>query len=219
MLSTLSRFLNDKQKIANFLRQHRSRAADVESALEVAGHLADVLVSDSPGRKQALIADLLSRVTVTKTSLKISVKPTQLRALLSGKAAPSGGGESEPDILLEAQFSSSTGGQQATKLLIEDRSGRRSEPDPVVVKAVARARWWFEQLVTGKAQSMAEIAARDNITDNYVSNLIHLAWLPPHQIDLILEGDPTATQLAKNSMLTRNVNIIWRVPGRAHGRR
>jgi hypothetical protein len=66
---------------------------------------------------------------------------------------------------------------------------------------------------------MAEIATRENITDNYVSNLIHLAWLPPHQIGLILEGDPAATKLAKHSMLTRNVNIIWRVPGRAHGRR
>ncbi|WP_246709486.1 hypothetical protein [Bradyrhizobium sp. 6(2017)] len=26
---------------------------------------------------------------------------------------------------------------------------------------------------------MAQIAAQENITDNYVSNLIHLAWLPP----------------------------------------
>ena len=168
VLSTLSRFLNDKQKIASFVRQHRSRAADVESALEVASHLADVLVSDSPGRKQVLVADLLSRVTIEKTSLKISVRPTQLRALLSNRAAPSGGRESEPDILLEAQFNSSTVGQQATRLLIEDGGRRRSEPDPVVVKAVARAHWWFEQLVTGKARSMAEIAARDSITDNSV---------------------------------------------------
>ena len=59
---------------------------------------------------------------------------------------------------------------------------------------------------------MAEIATRENITDNYISNLIHLAWLPPHQIDLILEGDPTTTQLAKNAMLARSVDIIWREP-------
>ena len=164
-------------KIANFLRQHRSRAVDIESALEVASHLAGVLVSDSPSRKQVLVANLLARVTVAKASLKIGIRPNQLRALLSGKAAPSGGRESEPNILLEAQFNSSTVGQQATRLLIEDGGGRRSEPDPVVVKAVARAQCWFEQLVSGKAQSMAEIAARDNVTDNYVSNLIHLAWL------------------------------------------
>ena len=47
---------------------------------------------------------------------------------------------------------------------------------------------------------MAEIAVRENITDNYVSNLIHLAWLPPQQIELVLEGDPIATELAKHSM-------------------
>jgi site-specific DNA recombinase len=57
---------------------------------------------------------------------------------------------------------------------------------------------------------MAEIAARENITDNYVSNLIHLAWLPPRQIDLILEGDAKATRLAKISMLSRSVDLIWK---------
>jgi site-specific DNA recombinase len=64
---------------------------------------------------------------------------------------------------------------------------------------------------------MAQIAARENVTDNYVSNLIHLAWLSPHQVDLILEGDPEATKLVKTSMLTRNIDIIWvNLPGRVH---
>jgi hypothetical protein len=79
------------------------------------------------------------------------------------------------------------------------------------VKAVARAQGWFEQLVTAKADSMAQIAAREEITDNYVSLLIHLAWLSPQQVDLILEGDPEATSLVKNSMLTRDTDIIWEI--------
>jgi hypothetical protein len=29
-------------------------------------------------------------------------------------------------------------------------------------------------------------------------------------VDLILEGDPEATKLVKNSMLTRNIDIMWR---------
>ena len=90
---------------------------------------------------------------------------------------------------------------------------RLASPDPVVVKAVARAQGWFEQLTTGKADSMAQIAVRESITDNYVSNLIHPAWLSPHQVDLILEGDPEATELGKNLMLTRKVDIIWRESG------
>jgi site-specific DNA recombinase len=70
VLSTLSRFLNEKQKIADFLRKNRSRVADLESAFEVASHLADVLGSDSSDRKRELVTDLLSRVTIAKTSLK-----------------------------------------------------------------------------------------------------------------------------------------------------
>ena len=219
VLSTLSRFLNDKQGIANFCRKHRSRVADVESALEVASHLADVLVSDSSSRKLVLVANLLSRVVVAKTSLKISVKPTQLRALLSNNSEPPESTAREPDILLESQFVAANR-DKVSKLLIEKPGGFRSGPDPAVVKAVARAHSWFEQLVSGKTHSMAQIAARENVTDNYVSNLIHLAWLSPHQVDLIMEGDPEATKLAKDSMLNRKVDIIWREsPGRAHGRR
>ena len=56
-------------------------------------------------------------------------------------------------------------------------------PEAVVVKAIARASIWFEQLTAGKSRSIAEIAVREGITDNYVSNLIHLAWLPPDLVD------------------------------------
>ena len=156
-----------------------------------------------------LVADLLARVVVAKTSLKINVKPTQLRALLSNHLEPPESTAREPDILLEVELVAANR-DKGSKLLIEKPTSLRSGPDPAVVKAVARAHAWFDQLVSGKAQSMAQIAARENVTDNYVSNLIHLAWLSPHQVDLILEGDPEANRLAKNSMLNRSGGIIWR---------
>jgi site-specific DNA recombinase len=66
-------------------------------------------------------------------------------------------------------------------------------PDAAVVKAIARAAVWFEQLTTGKSQSMAQIAIGENITDNYVSNLIHLAWLSPGLVGRVLDGGSEAT--------------------------
>ena len=56
---------------------------------------------------------------------------------------------------------------------------------------------------------MAEIAVREGITDNYVSNLIHLAWLSPDLVSSVLEGDPKATSVARTAMLTRNSDILW----------
>jgi site-specific DNA recombinase len=209
VLVSVSSLLTDEQRISSSLSKYRYSAAEIGSAFEVAGQLAHVLATGSSSSRQALISDLVSRVTVTKTCIKIGIKLTQLRAVLSNRSEPSETRKDrEPDIILEVQFKSPSRGP-STKLLTEASGGSRSEPDPVVVKAVARARWWFEQLVTGRANSMAEIAARENITDNYVSNLIHLAWLPPRQIDLILEGDVRATRLAKISMLARRVDLIW----------
>ena len=82
-------------------------------------------------------------------------------------------------------------------------------PNAVVVKAIARASIWFEQLTAGKSRSMAEIAVREGITDNYVSNLIHLAWLSPDLVSRILEGDPEATSVARIAMLTRKSDMSW----------
>jgi hypothetical protein len=57
---------------------------------------------------------------------------------------------------------------------------------------------------------MAEIAARENITDNYISNLIHLAWLSPDLVGQVLDGEPEATALVRGAMLTRKSDVLWR---------
>jgi hypothetical protein len=84
------------------------------------------------------------------------------------------------------------------------------QPDPVVVKAIARAHQWFEDLSSGRARSMAEIALRENVTDNYVGNLIHLARLAPRTVELILDGQPEATDAARYAMVSRRIESIWK---------
>jgi hypothetical protein len=109
-------------------------------------------------------------------------------------------------IALEATIPAAPGGGSG-KLVFEDQNGKT--PDAVVVKAIARASIWFEQLTIGKSQSMAQIVIGENITDNYVSNLIHLAWLSPELVGRVLDGDPEATALARGAMLTRKSDVLW----------
>jgi len=110
-------------------------------------------------------------------------------------------------IALEVPIPATPGGGSG-KLVFEGQNARI--PDAVVVKAIARASIWFEQLATGKSRSMAEIATGENITDNYVSNLIHLAWLSPDIVDQVLEGEPAATAVARAAMLSRKSEALWR---------
>ncbi|UPT96048.1 recombinase family protein [Bradyrhizobium barranii subsp. apii] len=206
VLGRLYDFLTESAQISSFLGSGY-RVAEIRAAIGTAKQLAQVIASEHSERKMAIVSDLVSRVIVGKTSLKINLSSSQLCIALSNNASepPSPHGE-ERDISLEVPFVG-TARAGSTKFLIDDY--RRPQADSVLVKAIARARSWFEQLRTGKAQSMAQIAARENITDNYVSNLIHLAWLPPKQVQQILDGDPAATVLGRNKMRTRTVDPLW----------
>jgi site-specific DNA recombinase len=206
VLAKLQSFLTDKTQISTLLRETRCRPAEIGSGLGIATKFADSLTSAAPMVQN--IAGLLARVTVGPTSLNISIKRDRLLAMLTDTLA-----EPSPDdglgniISLEAAVPAAAGGGSG-KFVFEGQIGQA--PDAVVVKAIARASVWFEQLTTGKAQSMAEIAVRENITDNYVSNLIHLAWLSPDIVDRVLDSDPEATVLARAATLTRKSNALWK---------
>jgi hypothetical protein len=206
VLTKLQSFLSDKAKISTLLRETRCRPAEIGRGLGIASKLADSLAFAAPIAQN--VADLLARVTVSSTSLNISIKRDRLLAVLTGTIAePSQDKDQDNTISLEAAVPAARGGGSG-KLVFEDQEAKT--PDAVVVKAIARASIWFEQLTTGKSQSMAQIAIGENITDNYVSNLIHLAWLSPNLVGRVLEGDSEATALAKAAMLTRKSDAVWR---------
>jgi DNA invertase Pin-like site-specific DNA recombinase len=206
VLTKLRSFLTDKVQMSTLLRETRCRPAEIGSGLAIASKFADSLTSGAPMAQN--VADLVARVTVSSKSLNISIKQDRLLAMLTDKFMHQSRDNGQDKIIsLEATVPAAAGGGSG-KLVFEDQNAKT--PDAVVVKAIARASVWFEQLTTGKSQSMAEIAVRENITDNYVSNLIHLAWLSPDLVGRVLEGDPEATALARGAMLTRKSDVLWR---------
>lgn len=63
-----------------------------------------------------------------------------------------------------------------------------SHLDSILVKTVARARGWFEDLATGRAGSLLEIAKSEGISDRYVGHLLPLAFLAPEIVSRITLG-------------------------------
>jgi hypothetical protein len=77
----------------------------------------------------------------------------------------------------------------------------RSKCDPVLVKAIARGRAWFDELAAGRVRSLHELALRDGITRRYIRRLVGLAFLSPKLVETILQGrqadELTATYLTE----------------------
>ena len=78
-----------------------------------------------------------------------------------------------------------------------------SGPQPVLLKAVGRARRWFEQLASGRATSLAVIASQAGISVRFVGRLIRLAFLAPPLVEMIAQGRQPSGLTAE--MLTRRV--------------
>jgi hypothetical protein len=90
-----------------------------------------------------------------------------------------------------------------TKLVLQERREPSHNPkcDPALIKAIARGRLWFEELATGRARSLHELATREGITRRYIRRLVNLAFLSPPLVEAILQGRQpialTATQLTE----------------------
>ena len=71
--------------------------------------------------------------------------------------------------------------------------------DPDLIALVSDARRWMDDLIEGKAATVAEITEREQVRPGIVSRLLPLVWLAPDIAAAILEGrqpvDLTATKL------------------------
>ena len=90
-----------------------------------------------------------------------------------------------------------------TKLVLPGlaQHNQASRCDPALIKAIARGHAWFEELATGRARSLQDLAKRDGITRRYIRRLVDLAFLSPQLVDVILQGRQpivlTATRLTE----------------------
>ena len=96
------------------------------------------------------------------------------------------------------------------------KPGRFDRP---LIKAVARARRWSNQVLSGRVPSIRAIARQERIAPRYVRDLLPLAFLSPKIVEAILEErqPPDLTVIG----LTRQIDLplLWSVQERAIGLR
>jgi hypothetical protein len=81
----------------------------------------------------------------------------------------------------------------------------KQETRDAILLAVAKARAWIDHLVSGCAQSFAEIADREGRVERHIRLLAPLAFIPPRTLAAIIDGtgphDVTVTALARSRPL------------------
>ena len=97
------------------------------------------------------------------------------------------------------------------RLVLNDGESGWIDPrvDPALVKAIVRARKWFDDLSNGRVRSLAEIGRTENVSDRYVGALIPLAFLAPEIVTRILSGSQPV-ELTTAALMTRiDLPVAW----------
>jgi site-specific DNA recombinase len=171
----------------------------IRKVLGRAARLAAAL-SGSPAERVKTIQELVKQVTVEEERIIISVRRSALlrRELRSGAADE----PADSAIELTAAVAFRRRGTE-TRLMLPGlaQHNRPARCDPGLIKAIARGRAWFEELATGRARSLQELAAREGITRRYIRRLVNLAFLSPPLVEAIVQGrhpiELTATRLTE----------------------
>jgi len=171
----------------------------VRKLLSRAARMSAVL-GGSPGERAKLVRELVEKIIVDEKTIVIKLR----RAALLGGDDPSSASEAASDSAVELTAAAAFTRRGAEiKLVLPGLAQQKhsSTCDPALIKAVARGRAWFEELATGRARSLQELAKRDGITRRYIRRLIGLAFLSPQLVEAILQGrqsvELTATRLTE----------------------
>ena len=195
--------LDDQTAVLDAIQNAELASNQIPEALQSARKWKRRLESDAEG--MSALALLVDRVELSPDGFRIALKlPTQL-------------GETT-DATIQTWIAVSRfipmqikrRGVELRLVFNRDR-GKSRKADPALLKAIARAHRWFDDLVAGRVSSMAEIGKREGVPKNYVSWLIRLAFLAPEIVEAIIQGNHPP-DLTAQTLITRRVDLPleWR---------
>jgi site-specific DNA recombinase len=184
--------------------------AAVVAAIHKELHRHDVGGEAISNSDRELIASYVDRIVVRSDTIELwwSGMVRQDEASVGPDASESGN-KSPLTILPWTPFK-----LKATKGIMHapvERTTMQPETREALLRAIAKARVWIDDLVTGRLKSLAEIAQQENRVERHVRLLAPLAFVSPQLVSAIAAG--TAPASLKVTSLAEALPCLWNRQG------
>jgi hypothetical protein len=149
-----------------------------------------------------VLAQLTDRVDLRPDGLRVSLT-MPLASGGEGTAAPSNG------LVLMRCAPLQIRRRGLEMRLVLDDTAPPSRVDQTLLKTVACAYRWADDLLSGRAQSVGDIARREGVSDRYVWRLMRVGFLAPTIVEAIVDGRQPEELTA--SALTQRLDLpaLW----------
>jgi hypothetical protein len=192
--------LVDRAGIAGAIEEHAIDAGRMPSIFRVAE--ASVKSLRSEAEAASVLTRLIERVGLKENGIQVSIK-LQI-------PSDEGRDTATPNELVLARFVPMRMKRRGVEMrLIIDGDTTPARVDLPLLSATARAHRWSNDLLAARAQSIGEIAARENLTARHVRRVMRLAFVAPRIVEAIVEGRQPADLSA--IALTQRIELhpLW----------
>ncbi len=172
--------LDDRPDLLEALEKSEIESPDVRATLEAAADYGRRLVAEID--VEACLTDLVERVELLEQGIQVSIK---LPVPSIGQAEVPIANVLHLSRLLPLRMKRRG---VETRIILEGCEDTPRNVDPALLKAIARATQWFEELASGKVRSLAEVARREGLPKRYVDRLTKLAFLAPRIVEDVPEA-------------------------------
>lgn len=167
--------------------------------------------------RRDLMVRVINKIIVAEKRITIEVSQHGLRGLLvpAVEAQVTANNKTDQPHIIARAFQLKRCGNGKKLIIGQIKDDDRPRADPSLIKAIARAHAWFEDLKTGLSYN--EIASRSGIDERVVARTIRLAFLAPDITKAILAGNEpsglTSQKLVRISKLPSDWNAQREVLG------
>lgn len=175
-----------------WLMEHAASAAiDVrQTMIERAAEIAQRLQSNDVEIQRDGFAEVLASVRLDVEGLTLSIRTAAWASATEDEPTP---GHLD-DLLIHEHVPLRIHRRGVeTRLIVEGVDKAPSPPDPTLLKALARAHRWWEDLRAGRYQTLRELAAAYQTDERYAARVLRLAFLPEVHVKGVLAGASSAS--------------------------
>jgi DNA invertase Pin-like site-specific DNA recombinase len=196
VMEKLLAFLKSDAEVFDGLNLADESPAVASRLVTAAKQLAARLASMSSQDLRDLLSSFIWRITVIESTIEIKVRSKELRQQLEkgNKVIPANHSDAKKPLApsdwinLTVEAKRRRCGGEVHLVVPPSSSVSREHHKLPLIKALARARGWYEKVVQGKAFDMRSLARDAGLTDRYVRKVFRCAFLAPDIVEAILAG-------------------------------
>jgi site-specific DNA recombinase len=206
VLKELGLLLADQQRLHAVFNMGDMTIPALEKVAAKAKLLSVDLVSEDHAKAHTVRHQIIDRITLAPELLTIALNRQSFAALLDLHLDDSTTEEKTCNI--SVPFALKRRGNEA-KLIIGEHSEETNLVDETLIKIISNAHRWMQQLQSGAATTVVEIAKAETLDDGEISRVLPLAFLAPDIVEAILDGRHPLNLTARDLKRLKPMPTSW----------